>query len=503
MKIIEPLLYSNLRLFSPIFVIFLIALFVYHWRRRWLYYYSSKIPGPFPVPLVGNINLVTGGAFEIHKFLRNLFTDYPNIVKTWVGPYLYVSTTEPEYIKLILTRFLDKGNYYHLMTGYFRRSLAAAPLELWKQNRKNINPTFNISLINSFVDTFAKHAKLFTENFDDVCGKEAVDVFPSIWKCTLDAGCETLADVNPSLINTQQYVAGIFRIEEILLRRFFHPLLHFDIFWSLSPLKKEVNTLWKQNCSCIQKMIDLMESKSTQDDNENASTKKRFLTHMMNLDRNQEIPHDYVLEESQIMYFVGTEISAAVLSSTLLVLGMYPDIQTKIDEELNAIFGDSDRDPTLEDVHQMQYLDRVLKETMRLIPPLPFVMRSIDENVHLGKYVLPTGTKVIIPIAMVHRRPDFWPDPAKFDPDRFLPDEVEKRPVCSYIPFSYGARNCIAYKYGLLSMKIILSTFLRSYKVTSSNYKSIEDMDFLIQVVARPKNGYKITVEKRERRSNC
>ena len=64
---------------------------------------------------------------EIHTFLKKLFTDYPSIVKIWLGPELYVSTTEPEYIKLVLTRFLDKGNYYHLMTGYFQRALAAAP----------------------------------------------------------------------------------------------------------------------------------------------------------------------------------------------------------------------------------------------------------------------------------------------------------------------------------------------------------------------------------------
>ncbi|XP_063924655.1 cytochrome P450 4g1-like [Zophobas morio] len=219
----------------------------------------------------------------------------------------------------------------------------------------------------------------------------------------------------------------------------------------------------------------------------------------MNLDRNQEVPHDYVLEESQIMFFVGTEISAAVLSSILLVLGMYPDVQKKIDEELNAIFGDSDRDPTLEDVNHMQYLDRVLKETMRLLPPLPFIMRYIDENVRLGPYVLPKDTRFIVPVAVVHRRPEFWPDPDKFDPDRFLPEEAEKRPVCSYIPFSYGARNCIAYKYGLLSIKIILSTFLRSYRITSSNYKSIQDIDLFIHVVAKPKNGYKITIEKKDK----
>ena len=60
-----------------------------------------------------------------------------------------------------------------------------------------------------------------------------------------------------------------------------------------------------------------------------------------------------------------------------------------------------------------------------------------------GPYVLPKDTRFIVPVAVVHRRPEFWPDPDKFDPDRFLPEEAEKRPVCSYIPFSYGARNCI------------------------------------------------------------
>ncbi|XP_063924656.1 cytochrome P450 4C1-like [Zophobas morio] len=184
----------------------LYSILIYNWRRRWLYYYSSKIPGPFPLPLLGNVSLITGGAYEIHTFLKKLFTDYPSIVKIWLGPELYVSTTEPEYIKLVLTRFLDKGNYYHLMTGYFQRALAAAPVKLWKQNRKNINPTFNITLINSFVGTFAKHAKLLTEKFKDACGKETDDILPSVWKCTLEAGCETLADVNSSLINMQQYL---------------------------------------------------------------------------------------------------------------------------------------------------------------------------------------------------------------------------------------------------------------------------------------------------------
>lgn len=91
----------------------------------------------------------------------------------------------------------------------------------------------------------------------------------------------------------------------------------------------------------------------------------------------------------------------------------------------------------------MEYLERVIKETMRLLPPIPFVMRSLEENLNLSCGTFPAGSRVLVPIIMVHRQAEYWPDPLKFDPDRFLEEEVNKRPPCTYIPFSFGIRNCL------------------------------------------------------------
>ncbi|XP_064214497.1 cytochrome P450 4C1 isoform X2 [Tribolium castaneum] len=353
-------------------------------------------------------------------------------------------------------------------------------LDLWKKHRKNINPTFNTTILNTFIGAFAKQAEILVKNLEKYQSDE--DIFPIVWKCTLDSACETLADVDPIFIDTEACLRRVFRIEEILLERFFNPLCHLNILWKFSPLRKELAVLWKQNSTFITQMIDIMKQSDNLD-------KKRFLNHL--------IPsHDlnYTIEEAQIMFFVGTETSGVAISSVLLILGMFPQIQEKIFIEIDQVFG-STTGSTLDEINHLDYLERVIKETLRLLPPIPFVMRSLDENLKLSCGTFPAGSRVIVPIMMVHRREDFWPEPLKFDPDRFL----EERPSGTYIPFSYGTRNCLGYKYAMLSMKVILATILRKYRVKSSNYKSIDEVVLLIHIIAKATNGYKIVLEKRNK----
>mgnify|MGYP005983863579 FL=1 len=117
-------------------------------------------------------------------------------------------------------------------------------------------------------------------------------------------------------------------------------------------------------------------------------------------------------------------------------------------------------DPTLEEINRLEYVERVIKETLRLIPLVPFLMRSNEADITSGNlnssqnlspktgffpdpFVFPAGCNFLIPVVTLHRDPEVWPEPEKFDPDRFLPDEVAKRHRCSFIPFSFGSRNCI------------------------------------------------------------
>lgn len=152
-----------------------------------------------------------------------------------------------------------------------------------------------------------------------------------------------------------------------------------------------------------------------------------------------------IRDEVNTIMFEGHDTTAAASSFFLCMLGTHEDVQERVYQEMKEIFGDSDRDVTFNDTMEMKYLERVLMETLRLYPPVPFITRVVREEVKLvsGDYVLPKNTRVGIGIFLVHRDPDYYPNPDQFDPDNFLPERCQNRHYYSFIPFSAGPRSCV------------------------------------------------------------
>ena len=119
---------------------------------------------------------------------------------------------------------------------------------------------------------------------------------------------------------------------------------------------------------------------------------------------------------------------------------------------------------------------------MRILPPVPLIVRELTDEVEFPNGTLPKGTIVAVSIMKLHRDPKIWGDNVlEFDPDRFLPENVAKRPPFSYIPFSAGPRNCIGMKYGMISAKITLAHLLRMYKFsTDLKFNEIEVSTHLV-----------------------
>jgi cytochrome P450 family 4 len=115
---------------------------------------------------------------------------------------------------------------------------------------------------------------------------------------------------------------------------------------------------------------------------------KRYLNHLFGLLAERKLDENDVSAELQNMIVAGTETSTYALCFTILILAMYPEIQKNVQKELDSLFGESDRDPTLEDVNNMEYMERVIKESLRFFPPIPFVMRYVEETIEIGTSVL-------------------------------------------------------------------------------------------------------------------
>nr|XP_012224463.1 PREDICTED: cytochrome P450 4C1-like [Linepithema humile] len=153
------------------------------------------------------------------------------------------------------------------------------------------------------------------------------------------------------------------------------------------------------------------------------------------------------------------------MNFVIFMLANFPEVQEKAYKELSEIYGiESPKSVPIEydDLQKMEYLNRVIKETMRLFLAAPLIGRILTEDLKIGETILPKEADIIMSIFYMHQNKKYWSNPLIFDPDKFLP---EKEVHCSkyFMPFSTGLGNCIGQKYAMISMKIILATLIQTF----------------------------------------
>jgi cytochrome P450 len=136
-----------------------------------------------------------------------------------------------------------------------------------------------------------------------------------------------------------------------------------------------------------------------------------------------------------------------------------------------------------------------MKETMRLYPPVPFLLRAIEEDTQLGNgYILPKDSYALIFNYMAHRSSEYFSDPELFRPERF---SCDSHPPYAYTPFGGGRRSCVAYKYGMMEAKTILSAILRTYQVTTPGGVKFLDRNLQAGMVLKPEGGFRVQIIQR------
>jgi cytochrome P450 family 3 subfamily A len=172
-----------------------------------------------------------------------------------------------------------------------------------------------------------------------------------------------------------------------------------------------------------------------------------------------------LISDCFIFLLAGHETSTTTLQWILYELVLNPDKQVKAYEEVKRVLGD--RDPTYDDYDKLEFIKAIMNESLRLHPPVVMVPKVTRKNVTLGGFNIPKGTLVDIAIHAVQVSEDYWDEPRKWIPERFLPENSndKKRHPCAFIPFSIGARRCIGNTFSQIETVIIVAMIIQKYRV--------------------------------------
>lgn len=494
-----------------VFAISFIPFAKWYIRRSKFVSAIDGVPGPPAYPLIGTAYLLFGVARrDIFHVNRRIHAQFPVILRMWLGPMSSVQLKRAEHIEKVLSssrQHLQKSWGYRFVKQWLGDGLLIANGEKWHRHRKIITPTFHFSILEGFCEIFAEKSTVLVDKLRKHCdGSGPVDVYPFITKAALDIISEAAmgTQINAQDQIENEYVNAVYSAANLIVRRLLRPWLHMEFIykWSSDGKKfaKALDVLHGYSTNVIRKRREARKTKTLNkpDDEDNVGRKRRlaFLDLLLETSgRDSSLSDLDIREEVDTFMFEGHDTTTSGITWTLFLLGLHPAIQESVYEEMKAIFGNSDRPATVHDLNEMNYLDRVIKETLRLYPPVPSFGRTLSEDLQVDEYKLPKGCMVIIEAFHLHRDERYFPDPERFDPDRFLPENTVDRHPYAYVPFSAGNRNCIGQKFAVYEEKSILSTIIRNFKWTTVGKR--EDIDLVVELILRPLDGVKLNLQKR------
>uniref|UniRef100_A0A3P9C2B8 unspecific monooxygenase n=1 Tax=Maylandia zebra TaxID=106582 RepID=A0A3P9C2B8_9CICH len=233
-------------------------------------------------------------------------------------------------------------------------------------------------------------------------------------------------------------------------------------------------------------------------DRETSKQKTRvdFLQLMIDSQQNNNSKQDKGLTDHEILsqamtfLFAGYETTSSSLTFLSYNLATNPQVMKKLQEEVDATF--PNKAPIqYQELMQMEYLDCVINESLRLFPIASRLERVAKASVEINGFVIPKGMVVMVPTWPMHRDPEIWPEPEKFKPERFSKENKETIDPYSYMPFGAGPRNCIGMRFALVVMKLAIVEILQRYSFSVCKETEIP-IELDIQGLLQPKRPIKL-----------
>ena len=204
------------------------------------------------------------------------------------------------------------------------------------------------------------------------------------------------------------------------------------------------------------------------------------------------MPDEQVRDEVMTLLLAGHETTAISLSWTWYLLAQHPEVEKTLWSELRGVL--NGRSPSMQDLPNLLYTERVVKEAMRLYPPAWAIVRKSVEDSEIGGYRVPAGATLMMSQWVMHRDPRYYDEPERFNPDRWLDERSKRAPKFAYFPFGGGPRTCIGASFAAMEAVLVLAAMAQRYQIRVAPDYPVEPMPTM---TLRPRHGIKVVLTRR------
>ncbi len=437
-------------------------------------------PGPKSRGIIGNFPMGSGDPLGLFTRWSREFGDIFHY--RVLNRHIYF-LNHPDLIKDVLVTYHQnfiKGEAVRFNRRIFGDGLVANEGASWAQQRRIIQPAFHRESIQSYANTMVAYTERMLEAWHD---GETHDIHQDMMRLTLEIvamalfSVEIASDgdrVSLALNTLMELTSGARMLLPARLRLVPTPG-NVRYIRAIRQLDEIVYGLIRQRQATDRTYEDLLAT----------LLQARY-------EDGGSMPNRQLRDEVMTLLLTGHETTAVSLSWTWYLLSQHPEVEQKLWSELQRVL--NGRSPRMSDLPGLPYLERVIKESIRLYPPVWALVRNPAKECEIGGYRIPTGTTILMSQWVMHRDPRYYDEPERFNPDRWLDARSREAPKFAYFPFGGGPRTCIGASFATTEAALVLATIAQKYQVRVVPDWPIETIP---TITLRPRYGIKVTVTRR------
>lgn len=499
--------------------VLIVSLYLYLKFVTFTYWKRKNVPHEKPIVPFGNTwryitNQVSMGELMQHTYDK--FKKFPyHGVYSFHEPNLIVSNLD--LINLITIKdfqyFQNRMPDDHIEFEPILRNLFFERNKKWRNNRNKISPAFtsrrikemfhHIKNVGKNLQNYCTLPAKYNEvlDFKDLAARFTTDIIASI-----AYGCECNSLENPNH-EFRIYGRKIFDVNPVkILLCFFAPIIL--RITRMRPVAPDVSVYfnkifndvvaYRQKNNVVQNdfvdlLIELMkygyikEQQSNQEEGVEKESEEKVI---------ENVNIEFAAAQAFVFFAAGYETSSSTITYCLYQLALNPEIQETVRLEIKSVISNYD-DLNYDSIAEMSYLHKVLFETIRMYPPVPLLSRVClkDYKIPNSDFVIPEGTRVTIPVLAIHNDSDIYPNPEKFDPERFNNENNAQRHSLAFLGFGEGPRVCIGKRFALIQTKVMLIQLLLHYKISTCEKTEIPIKHNSRTFTLAPENGLYLKIE--------